>query len=105
MPNLHRLAEARSLAIHRHLAERLDEPMVSAARARVVQWRTDGSVADGYVEPWLELLDQGLDAVKGAISADTEEMRALRQVSPFAGTVDARTRWRIWREVRSEQGV
>ena len=105
MPNLHRLAEARSLAIHRYLADRLDESMVSAARARVVQWRAEGSVAGGYTEPWLELLGQSLDTVKEAISADTEQMRALRQVSPFAGLVDPRTRWRIWREVRSNQGV
>jgi hypothetical protein len=29
-----------------------------------------------------------------------EGARALRQCSPFAGVIDPRTRWRIWREVR-----
>jgi hypothetical protein len=28
-------------------------------------------------------------------------MRALRQCTPFAGVVDPRTRWRIWRETRA----
>jgi hypothetical protein len=32
---------------------------------------------------------------------ESEEARALRQVTPFAGAIDPRTRWRIWREVRA----
>jgi hypothetical protein len=34
-----------------------------------------------------------------------ESARALRQCSPFAGVVDSRTRWSIWRAVREEFGA
>ena len=106
--DFHRLAEARSIELHRTIAAMLrHEPaMVAKARERVRRWRAEGSVPLAYVEAWERHLAAPLDALCAAIVDESEGARALRQVTPFAGFVDPRTRWRIWREVRAraEQG-
>lgn len=100
--NGHELAEARSLALHEAIAERLeaDPSILERARARVNGWLTSGEVAPLWARRWNEILSRPVDDIRSALIADTEEARALRQVTPFAGAIDPRTRWRIWREVR-----
>jgi hypothetical protein len=99
--NLHELAEARSLAIHRLVAERLreDPGLVEPARVRVAAWLADGSVHRAYAEAWRGLLSGPLARLLEVLVDPGEGARALRQCSPFAGVIDPRTRWRIWREV------
>ena len=101
--DLHRLAEARSLELHRAVAAvlRREPERVAAARARVQRWRAEGSVPLPYVEAWERHLAGPLEALCAALVDEGEKARALRQVTPFAGVVDPRTRWRIWREVRA----
>jgi hypothetical protein len=98
----HRLAEERSLEIHRLVAERLraDPSLVESARARVERWLADGSIHRTYAGIWAELLAGPLDDLVAMLVSATERARALRQCSPFAGVIDPRTRWRTWREVR-----
>jgi hypothetical protein len=36
------------------------------------------------------------------MTESSEIGRELRQTTPFAGVIDARTRWRVWRSVREE---
>ena len=100
--NLHELAEARSLALHHAVAARLREQpaLLDAARARVEAWRRDGSVAPFYASAWADVLAGDLEAVAAALVAPGERATALRQVTPFAGVVDPRTRWQIWRQER-----
>ena len=100
--NLHELAKARSLALHHAVAARLREQpaLLDAARARVEAWRRDGSVAPFYASAWADVLAGDLEAVAAALVAPGERATALRQVTPFAGVVDPRTRWRIWRQER-----
>lgn len=97
----HRLAEQRSIALHRAVATKLAaEPRwLARARARVAAWRRDGSVAAYYVDAWEDLLALDMAALQAALVDEGERARALRQVSPFAGTLSARERWRIWRAV------
>jgi hypothetical protein len=104
--NLHRLAEERSLALHRLIAERVrDEPsLLERARDRVRSWLADGSVARPYAEQWAALLEAPPGAVAQALVDPSEAARALRQVSPFAGAVGPRERWQVWRRVRDEFG-
>lgn len=102
MVNQHELAEERSLAIHGLIADRLrkDPSLAEVARGRVAAWLTDGSVHRAYAEAWGELLSGPLPRLLEVLVDPGEGARALRQCSPFAGIVDPRTRWRIWREVR-----
>lgn len=99
---LHELAEARSLALHQAIAEKLrDEPgLLARARERVASWRRSGAVAPVYAEAWAELLAGDLDSLLAVLADPGERARALRQVTPFAGAIDPRRRWRIWRETR-----
>ncbi len=95
------LAEERSLAYHRAVAERLEgQPeLVERARRQVRAWRSRGQVPF-YVARWEHVLSLPVAELAAALVADTEEARALRQSTPFAGALPARERWGLWREVR-----
>lgn len=101
--NLHRLAEARSLALHEAIAEALrrDPSLVEMARQRMRAWKASGHLVAAYADAWLSILDRPVEQICETITEDTEEARALRQTTPFAGIIDPRTRWRIWDEVRA----
>jgi hypothetical protein len=97
----HRTAERRSLAYHGAIARRLaKEPqLVDKARERVEQWCTTRGVHPTYVTAWRQLLRGTPAEIAAALIDESEHMTALRQVSPFAGALDARTRWQLWRSV------
>jgi hypothetical protein len=105
--NLQTVAEERSLEMHREVARllRTRPELLEAARARVQGWLQDGSVSRFYASAWAELLVRPLDELISALLDAGENARALRQTSPFAGALDARTRWRIHREVGRRLGV
>jgi hypothetical protein len=100
--NAHRLAEERSRAFHSAVADKLaaHPEMLERARARVRSWLDSGEVASYYARAWDEVLSRPLSEIRAFLEEDSEKARALRQVTPFAGAIDARPRWRIWREVR-----
>lgn len=96
----HRTAERRSLAYHRAIAARLHQPdVLDRARERVRRWQTSHEVSAYYASAWSALLDKPLPELAGVLGDESEHMTALRQVSPFAGVLDPRTRWEIWRSV------
>jgi hypothetical protein len=99
---LHRLAEARSLAYHREIARRLqtDPGILERARARVDAWMREGGRSAPYARRWSEVLGCSLAAISDVLSSESEEAVALRQSTPFAGELDPRERWRLWRDVR-----
>lgn len=102
-PHGHRTAELRSIAFHRAVAERLErEPeLLERARARVDDWLASrGPVHPVYARRWRELLAKPASDVADALVVDEEEMRDLRQTTPFAGALTPTERWRIVREVR-----
>lgn len=97
----HERAVERSLRLHLAIAARLaEEPaLVERARRRVAGWLDGGSVARAYAEGWRGLLDAPLPRLLEALAERSERMHDLRQVSPFAGILDARARWRLLRAV------
>lgn len=101
-PAGHELAEARSLAIHRLIAERLRQQpsLVTAARRRVETWAAEGKMRPAYAKAWTELLDGPLDALLAMLGDRGERAVALRQCTPFVGVIDQQTRLRIWRQER-----
>jgi hypothetical protein len=98
--NLHELAERRSLAIHQAVTDRLrsDPNLVERAKARVASWLTSSSVAFVYAKTWQRWLELPLKELLERLTEDSEEARAMRQVSPFAGVIGPRERWAIWRQ-------
>jgi hypothetical protein len=100
----HRIGEERSLALHRLIAERIrSEPgLVNEALERIERWRESGTLCDWYARRWRELLAGDRDELLRTLVDPGEASRELRQTTPFAGVIDARTRWRVWREVREE---
>jgi hypothetical protein len=95
----HALAEERSIALHRAVADRLrrDLRIVVRARERVHAWRASGAVHERYIGGWEEVLSLPVDELCNRLVDRSESMRALRQVSVFAGVLDARERWRIYK--------
>jgi hypothetical protein len=92
----HSLAEARSWALHAEVATRLaaSPELVLAARQRIARWLTRPA-EHPYAAAWGELLQLPVEQVRQALTDKDERMCALRQASPFAGALDAATRWRI----------
>jgi len=101
-PVSHDLAEARSLAIHRLVAERLrQEPrLVEVALRRVETWVAEGKMRPAYADAWRELLEGPLEALVAVLGDRGERAAALRQCTPFVGVIDHQTRLRIWRQER-----
>jgi hypothetical protein len=96
------LAEARSLELHRLVAERIRrEPrLVDKARARVQAWLRDGSVSRPWAEAWREALEGPLEQLLALLVDPGQRACDLRQSSPFAGFLEPRARWEAWRRVR-----
>jgi hypothetical protein len=104
--SLHRLAEERSLAYHRVVAQRLSErpEVLARARARVKGWLERGEAHPFYAREWARILELPADGLAAALVDPSEHGRALRQVSPFAGALAPRERWAIAREVARSHG-
>lgn len=98
----HSLAEARSLAIHRLIAERLrQEPrIVEMARRRVESWSAEGKMSPAYASAWRRLLEGPLEGLLDVLGDPGERAAALRQCTPFVGVIDQQTRLEIWRQQR-----
>jgi len=90
------LAERRSCALHRAVAELLPHrpDLLARARQRVDTWLEDAG-SHPYATAWKELLSLELLDLCEALGSSGEPMVTLRQASPFAGALDSRTRWRI----------
>lgn len=94
---LHARAEARSLELHRAIAERLrrDPAVLERARALVRRWLAGGTVSGRWAGRWAEILGRPLPEIEALLVDPGQEARDLRQTSPFAGVLSPRERWRI----------
>jgi hypothetical protein len=98
----HRLAKERSIAYHGAIAERLQrQPEILAnARQRVLTWLSSGAEAPFYAQGWAEVLAGDISSITTFLTVRSELAEELRQSSPFAGALDPKERWAIWRETR-----
>jgi hypothetical protein len=95
-PRDHRTAEQRSLAFHRQIARRLDQRMIASARQRVNKWlREKGPVPAIWAEMWETLLTRPLPEIKRLLGQNSDQMRELRQNTPFAGALPETDRMRL----------
>lgn len=100
----HRLLDARSLALHCRIAQKIsaDPSLLEIPRRNLDRWsdRVAG-VAPRYIAEWREILDQPWPQVAAFITSCSERAIRLRQSSPFAGVLDARERKRIYDAFRA----
>jgi hypothetical protein len=87
------------LAAHRLIASRLsaDPSSVLRARSRLERWNLAGRIHPRWHEQWSAALGLPLPELADLLSDPANA--DLRQTSPFAGELDARERWAIWRSV------
>lgn len=105
LPDGHRTAERRSLAYHRHIAERVaQQPELRQKALDKVNKLLDAASTSGssshYAAGWKKLLEGPLDELIAFLTVDSQTARDYRQSSPFAGALDPRERWKLWRNTR-----
>lgn len=94
----HRVAEARSLAMHVLAAKRIsaDPSLLARARATVAGWLARrGERPPAALEEWRVLLERPWHEVAARATALTEDGARLRQSSPLATLLPAADRRRI----------
>jgi hypothetical protein len=105
----HQDIDARSLALHRLVAEKLrrDPDLFNAAGATLARWRrTVSAHSQPYLEEWERLMGQGLEACLAVAVEDSQRATALRQSSPFAGVLSNAERFaflKAWRQAHDAQ--
>jgi hypothetical protein len=102
--DLHELALRRSLAFHRVIADRLlsHTEIIDNARARVGEWLNE-TPGRPYARMWAKVLAGDPQSIAAFLVEETELATELRQSSPFAGVLEPRERWQIWRNVKEAE--
>lgn len=86
----HRLLEARSLAMHAVIAEKIgrDPRLLEIARRNLLRWRAKwGREAPPWVDEWDRILERPWLEIAAIITEPSEEAARLRQSTPFAGVL------------------
>lgn len=101
--NLHRLAEARSLAYHRAVGERIvrEPALLEAVRQRLLDFLAAGR-SPHHARAWLELVEGPRERLLALLVDEGAAATELRQSTPFAGLLPPRERWALWRTVREQ---
>jgi transcriptional regulator with XRE-family HTH domain len=101
LPRDHRSLDARSLAMHRRIADKIraQPALLNRARETIERWeaRGAGAASRPYLEAWRRLIDQGLETALAVAVDPGERGNAMRQASPFTGILDNRERWALLR--------
>lgn len=94
----HERNEQRSLALHRMIADKLrrQPELLQIPRANLERWIARGGRSLPHLRRWQELLAGPFEQLLERIQEDNEEMRDLRQSTPFAGVLEPRERWRVY---------
>ncbi len=95
----HRLLDARSLAMHCKIAQKIskDQSLIEIPRRNLERWSRRASGAPpGFIAEWREILERPWPQVAAFITGCSEESMRLRQSSPFAGVLDPQERKRIY---------
>ena len=100
----HRLAEARSLAMHCLIARKIaaEPALLEVSRRNVAAWRARyGDSAPRALEEWREILGRPWPDIAALITDPGETAARLRQSSPFAGILTPAERRRVYEAFRA----
>jgi len=95
----HRVAEARSLALHCVIALKIaaDPRLLEIARRNLTSWAERyGDRPPRALEEWQTVLDRPWPEIAALITDPGENAARLRQSSPFAGVLTAAERRRVY---------
>lgn len=98
--------ERRSLWLHRTIAERLrgdPDPVLERARSNLGHMRELHPGAGDLLDEWSHILDGSVDQIADILTDTGVRARELRQVTPFAGVLDAGERAWVYREFREAE--
>jgi hypothetical protein len=100
----HRLLEARSLAMHAVIAQKIDrEPaLLSIPRSNLDRWsESRENDAPAWLDEWRRIMARPWPEIAALITEPSDEAARLRQSSPFAGVLTATERKRIYEAFRA----
>ena len=84
----HDIIDARSLALGRLVARRLQErpELIGVAQKNLARWfQTCAPNVKATLAEWLSIIDGGLEGTLAVLTSEDERSVRLRQSSPFAG--------------------
>jgi len=100
----HRLLDARSLAMHCKIAQKISrEPeLLEVAKQNLARW-SEKYAGDNprYLLEWQEILDRPWMEIAAFITDISDDATRLRSSSPFAGVLGPEERKRIYEAFRS----
>ena len=99
--------DLRSLAWHTHVIQRMrtNPTLMITALSIAMRWKALGPRrSDPYINAWIELLHQDVDAVAKVATSSTEHATAMRQSSPLScvlGPEERNAFWAAWPTTKS----
>lgn len=100
----HRLLEARSLAMHAVVAQKIerDPKLLDIPRNNLKRWRARWEKeAPAWYDRWCAIMERPWPEIAAVITEPSEESARLRQSSPFAGVLSVEERKRIYEAFRA----
>lgn len=100
----HRISDARSLAMHAVIAQKIErEPrLLDIARRNLQRWaERHASAEPKWLTEWREILNRSWPQIAALLTEQSEEAARLRQSTPFAGILTASERRRIHEAFRA----
>lgn len=100
----HRLLDARSLAMHCKIAQKIsrESELLEVARSNLSRWRAKSvGRQPRYLDEWQDILERPWPEIAELITSMSEESTRLRSSSPFAGILDTKERDQIYAAFRT----
>ena len=100
----HRILDARSLALHCKIAQKIEgrRDLLNVARRNLARWRQKSAgEKPKYLQEWEKILDKPWPKIAELITNMSDESTRLRSSSPFAGVLDIKERNRIYAAFRA----
>ena len=100
----HRILDARSLAMHCKIAQKItrDPALLNKAKANLERWiEKSGDSPPQYLREWQQILERPWPEIAELITSMSEDATRLRSSSPFAGVLTASERDQIYETFRA----
>jgi len=104
----HKDIEARSLAMHVLIAEKIaaDPSLLNKVTNTISRWKTFIDPASiPYLDAWQKIIDQGLDAALSAATDPSEFGAQMRQSTPFVSILSQEERAEFLKRWRLERAL